>query len=60
MSAVVLIALPIGLAGIISTVNPGYLDVLFNTGGGRVLLLAGVVLMTFGVIWIRKLVKIRF
>ncbi|MDP2622329.1 MAG: type II secretion system F family protein, partial [Actinomycetota bacterium] len=60
MSAAVLIALPIGLAAMISAINPGYLDVLFDTGGGRVLLLVGVVLMTFGVIWIRRLVKIRF
>jgi len=60
MSAVVLIALPIGLALMISVINPGYLDALFVTGGGRVLLLVGVVLMTLGVFWIRRLVKIRF
>lgn len=60
MSAAVLIALPIGLAVVISMVNPGYLNPLFSTGAGRVLLVVGVLLMTFGFIWIRNLVKIRF
>ena len=60
MSAVVLIALPIVLAIAISVVNPGYLDVLFDRPVGRVLLGVGVVLMTMGVVWIRRLVRTVF
>ncbi|HSM02929.1 MAG TPA: type II secretion system F family protein [Acidimicrobiia bacterium] len=60
MSAGVLIALPIVLAFAISVVNPGYLDVLFSTPLGRFILGTGVVLMTIGVVWIRRLIRIVF
>jgi tight adherence protein B len=60
ISAAVLIALPFALAGIIALVNPGYLDALFETPGGRVMLGVGGVLMTLGVLWIRRLIRIVF
>jgi len=60
MSAVVLIALPFVLAFAISIINPGYLDVLFQRPIGRVILGLGVVLMTIGVAWIRRLIRIVF
>jgi tight adherence protein B len=59
-SAVILIALPFVLAGVISLVNPGYLNALFDSTIGKALVLVGAVLMTLGVIWIRRIVKIVF
>jgi tight adherence protein B len=60
MSAIVLIALPIVLAMALSIINPGYLDVLFERPVGRIMLGAGVVLMTLGIVWIKRLVKLVF
>jgi tight adherence protein B len=60
MSAVILIALPFGLAGIISVVNPGYLDPLVQTLTGRIMLGVGVFLMIMGTIWIRRIVRLVF
>jgi tight adherence protein B len=60
ISAVILIALPFGIAGIISLVNPGYLEALFETTIGKVLVAVGAVLMVTGIVWIRRIVKIVF
>jgi tight adherence protein B len=60
MSAVILIALPFGIAGVLAVVNPGYLETLFDTATGKVLMLIGSVLMVLGIIWIRRIVKIVF
>jgi tight adherence protein B len=60
LSAFILISLPFGLAGVISITNPDYLSELFESAAGRVLLLAGFVLMSIGVVWIRKIIKIVF
>jgi tight adherence protein B len=60
LSAFILISLPFGLAGVISITNPDYLSELTESAAGRVLLLAVVVLMSIGVVWIRKIIKIVF
>ncbi len=60
LSAIILISLPFGLAGMISITNPDYLSELTESTAGRLLLLAGVVLMSIGVVWIRKIIKIVF
>jgi tight adherence protein B len=54
---VTLLPVVIGLA--ISVVNPGYLDPLFHSNGGRVALMIGIVLVTSGSLVIRKIINIR-
>ncbi len=61
LSAYVLLALPFGVGFMIYLGNPGYLAELTNGGLlGWGLIATGVVLMTVGVIWMRKLVKLVF
>jgi tight adherence protein B len=59
ISAWILIALPFVCAGLISVMNPGYLNVLFVDPMGLKILVGGAVMMTLGVFWIRKTVRIR-
>ena len=58
LSAIILVALPFLLAGYISLVNPGYLQQLFHVTVGKIMILVGLVLMTIGIIWMRKIIKI--
>jgi tight adherence protein B len=61
LSAYVLLALPFGVGFMIFLTNPGYLAEL--TQGGLLgwgLIALGLVLMTIGVIWMRKLVRLVF
>jgi tight adherence protein B len=58
-SCYVLMALPVGLAVIYSLMNPGYLDPLFSTPLGIVLLLISAVLYTVSWFWMRAIVAIK-
>jgi len=58
LSAYILVALPFLLAGYISLVNPGYLQIMLKETIGKVMVLGGVVLMTIGILWMRKIIKI--
>jgi tight adherence protein B len=59
MSAWILIALPFVCAGLISLMNPGYLNVLFVDPLGLKILGGGALMMLIGVFWIRRTVRIR-
>ena len=56
MSAYILFALPFAIGGMMAVVNPTYLSELFR-GVGLVLLGLGVVLMTSGGFWLRKIIR---
>lgn len=58
-SCYVLMALPIGLAFAYSVMNPGYLDPLFTTTIGNLLLLLSGVLYTLSWFWMRAIVAIK-
>ncbi len=58
MSAGILLALPFGIAFVMSVTNPGYMDPLFTEKLGHILLLIGCGLMGLGAIIIKKLVTI--
>ncbi len=58
LSAGVLLALPFGMAFLLSISNPGYMEPLFITHLGNILLLIGAGLMGLGAIIIKKLVTI--
>lgn len=60
LSAYVLMALPVFVAGFIQLTNPGYIALLFSTTGGWAAIGFALVLMAVGGLWIRKIVNIRY
>ncbi len=59
MSAYILIALPVGLGGVMFMMNREYTSKLLNTTLGNVLLAAAVVSAGVGFMWMRKIINIR-
>ena len=59
LSRWVVTAIPIVLVVTISVINPGYVEPLFTTGTGKVLLVVGAVLMILGSLAIKKIVDFR-
>ncbi|UOW00022.1 type II secretion system F family protein [Agrococcus sp. SCSIO52902] len=60
LSAVILVALPFVVGGVIMLISPGYIAPLFQTPLGIALLVVGVVLMVIGSVWLHKIVEIKF
>lgn len=58
MSAGILVAMPIVMALIISTINPGYLDPLFSESMGNMLLIGAGLLMVAGIVIIKQMLDI--
>jgi tight adherence protein B len=58
ISAIVLGILPIGLGFFIYTLNPGYMEPLFDTTVGKALLGGSVLLALFGFWWMKKTIEI--
>ncbi|MDQ1657652.1 MAG: tight adherence protein [Cryptosporangiaceae bacterium] len=58
LSAYVLTAMPIGVAGWMFMIRREYLAPLYTTGLGIVMLVASVVMVCFGAWWMSKLVKV--
>jgi tight adherence protein B len=59
MSAMILICLPFAVAILISLVSPGYLDPLFHSGTGEFLIVLGLVMMTIGSLFLRKITSLK-
>jgi tight adherence protein B len=59
MSAYVLLAMPFGLAGLITLINHDYMAPLFTTSAGHFLMGVGFVSMTIGGLVLRRMVKPR-
>lgn len=59
MSRWIITALPVSLLVLVSLLNPGYTEPLFETGGGRVALAIGAVLLTMGSLAIKRIVTIK-
>ncbi|MGY1615544.1 type II secretion system F family protein [Geodermatophilus sp. SYSU D00691] len=60
LSAVVLMALPFGVAGFIWMTNPGYLAGFTESFAGYAMLGVAVLLLLAGGFWLTKMVRIRF
>lgn len=60
LSALILVALPIGLLIIISLTNPKYASIFFTTLIGWLMLGLIAVMMTIGTIWMLRLVKPKY
>jgi tight adherence protein B len=60
LSAIVLGALPVGIAGFVSMTNPSYMAKFTQSMAGYAMIAAAVVLMLLGGFWLKKTVAIRF
>jgi tight adherence protein B len=58
ISAIVLGILPLGLGFFIYTLNPGYMDPLFEETAGNIMLGGSVLLAFFGFWWMKKTIEI--
>lgn len=60
MSALVLMAMPLGVAVILAFINPGYLNVFVEHPIGLLMLVGGFILFAVGGFWMSRVVKIKF
>lgn len=59
-SAYILMALPIGIVAMLMLVSPGYMDKMVSTVLGWVMIVASVIMMTIGGLWMRKIIDLKF
>jgi tight adherence protein B len=59
-SALVLAVLPIGVALLVSVLNPGYLTPLWTTPPGRVILVYAIISWFAGLAWLRKMSNLEY
>jgi tight adherence protein B len=60
MSAVILLALPIGLASLMTAINPSYMEPLWSTHTGHVVIGVCLVSMSVGALVLKKIVNVRY
>lgn len=58
LSAYILLAMPFAIAGYLMIVNPSYLELLWTTLPGVVMVVIAGCLMSVGTVWMRKIIKI--
>jgi tight adherence protein B len=59
MSAIIVGILPVGLAVMLYTLNPAYMNVLFHDTMGQVLVIGATVAALVGFAWMNKIIKIE-
>jgi len=59
LSAVILTALPFGVALVVNLVNPSFMAVLWTDPGGMRMVGAALFMMVLGMLWMRKIIRIR-
>ena len=59
-SAYILMALPVAIVVLLMFTNPAYMNKMFTTPLGWVMVVAAVVLMTIGGLWMRKIIDLKF
>jgi tight adherence protein B len=59
-SAYILIAMPIGIVLMLLAVNPGYMDAMFTSPLGWIMIGGSMVMMTIGSLWMRKIIDLKF
>jgi tight adherence protein B len=60
LSAVVLMALPLGVLAFLSITNPAYIARFTESLAGYTMIAAGVFLLIIGGLWLRKVVSLKF
>lgn len=58
LSAIIVGALPLVIGVIIAVINPGYMNILFTNGLGKLMILAATVLTLAGFVWMKKTIEI--
>jgi len=59
LSAIILTALPFGVAFVVNLVNPSFMAVLWTDPGGMRMVGAALFMMVLGMLWMRKIIRIR-
>lgn len=59
LSAIILTALPFGVALVVNLVNPTFMDVLWTDPTGLRMVGAAVFMMLLGILWMRSIIRIR-
>jgi tight adherence protein B len=59
-SAYILMALPVGIVAMLMMVSPGYMDKMVTTMLGWILIVASIILMIIGGLWMRKIIDLKF
>jgi tight adherence protein B len=60
LSAMILLILPVGLVLWMSVTNPTYLGELTDSSAGWTMIGAAIVLLFVGILWMRKIIRIRY
>ncbi len=59
MSAVILTALPFAVLGVMMAANPGYVSMLWTEPQGQRMLWRSLFMLVVGIVWLRKIIRIR-
>lgn len=59
-SAYILMALPIGIVAMLMLVSPGYMDKMVTNVLGWIMIIASIIMMTIGGLWMRKIIDLKF
>jgi tight adherence protein B len=59
-SAYILMALPVGIVAMLMLVSPGYMDKMVSTVLGWIMIVASIIMMTIGGLWMRKIIDLKF
>ncbi|MDP9694106.1 UNVERIFIED_ORG: tight adherence protein B [Arthrobacter globiformis] len=59
-SAYILMALPVAIVLLLLLMNPTYMNKMFTTPLGWIMVVAAIVLMTIGGLWMRKIIDLKF
>jgi tight adherence protein B len=59
-SAYILMALPVGIVVMLSLVNPGYMNKMYTNPLGWIMIVASIIMMTIGGLWMRKIINLKF
>jgi tight adherence protein B len=60
MSALTLVALPIGLGGLMTLISPSYMAPLFTESGGQILIGVCLTSMAIGGLFLKRIVSVRY
>jgi tight adherence protein B len=59
-SAYILMALPVGIVAMLMVVSPGYMDKMVSSPLGWIMIVASIIMMTIGGLWMRKIIDLKF
>jgi tight adherence protein B len=60
MSAIILVALPIGLGVLMTLLSPSYMAPLYSTSGGHILIGICLTSMAIGGVFLKQIVSVRY